>query len=192
MELQTRTSKQIQKEESRERILNVSSRLFRTRGFNATGIDQIMEEAGLTAGAFYAHFKSKEDLFEKSLEHALFHARKLLTKDTEKLTGEEKTAVVLKRYCSVAHRDFPEKGCVLPALAAEIYRGTPQSKRIVESYIEQWADLISENLSNALSEEEKRNQSLQLISRSVGAILLSRMVKETQLSIQLLTAAGKI
>ncbi len=187
-----KTLKQIQKEESRERILNVSSRLFRTQGFNTTGIDQIMSESGLTAGAFYAHFQSKEDLFEQSLEHALRHARQLLTKETENLTGEAKTAMVLKRYCSTPHRDFPEKGCVLPALAAEIYRGTEKSKKIVASYIEKWSYLISENLSDELSAEEKQEKSLQLISRSVGAILLSRMVRGTNLSEELLKAAQKL
>ncbi|MCC2679858.1 MAG: acrR, partial [Pseudobdellovibrio sp.] len=52
--------KKEQKILSKERILNVASRLFKKNGFTATGIDQIMEEAGLTAGAFYAHFKSKK------------------------------------------------------------------------------------------------------------------------------------
>ncbi|MBC7741134.1 MAG: TetR/AcrR family transcriptional regulator [Bdellovibrionaceae bacterium] len=187
-----KTNKQIQKEDSKERILTVSARLFRTQGFAATGIDQVMSQASLTAGAFYAHFKSKKELFEKSLERALDNSKILLTKDTEGLSGEEKTNAVLKRYCSVSHRDFPEKGCVLPAVASDIYRGTTQSTKIVTEYIEKWINLIAENISEHLPEEIKRQQALQIVSRSVGAILLSRIVRDSSLSDQLLAAAQKI
>ena len=84
------SQKSIQKLESKERILNVASRLFKKHGYAATGIDLIMAEAGLTAGGFYAHFKSKTDLLEQAIEHSLKHSRQLLTRDTEHLGGEEK------------------------------------------------------------------------------------------------------
>lgn len=187
-----RSLKAIQKEESRRRILNVASRLFRKQGYKATGIDQIMAEAGLTAGAFYAHFKSKDDLFENMLEFTLKQMRALLLKDTENLQGPEKTELVLKRYCSVAHRDFPERGCVLASLAAELHRGTPKADQIVANYIEKWAHMIVENLDSNLSLEERKSTALQYISRSIGALLLSRMVKETPLSEALLEAAQKV
>lgn len=185
-------SKKNQKEETRERILNVSSRLFRTQGYFATGIDQIMTEAGLTAGAFYAHFESKENLFEQSLQHALAHAGKLLTKDIENLSGEMRTLAVLKRYCSISHRDFPEKGCVLPALAAEIYRGSDATKFLISDYIRRWSDLLMGHFDKDLSLEARQEKALQLISRSVGAVLLSRMVKGTSLSDALLSSSQKI
>lgn len=184
--------KAIQKEESRVRILNVASRLFRKQGYKATGIDQIMAEAGLTAGAFYAHFKSKDDLFEKMLEFTLGQMRVLLLKDTENLEGPQKTEVVLKRYCSIAHRDFPDRGCALASLAAELHRGTPKTDKIVAMYVEKWADIIVENLDSSFSLEERKSQALQYISRAIGALLLSRMVKETSLSEQILLAAQKI
>jgi TetR/AcrR family transcriptional repressor of nem operon len=187
-----KSQKSLQKEESKQRILNVGARLFRKQGYKPTGIDQLMREAGLTAGAFYAHFKSKEDLFEQCLEHALKESRRLLIKDTEGLSGEEKTKVVLKRYCSVGHRDFPEKGCVLPALAAEIHRGSVKSSALIATYIDKWAFMIADHLGENLSAEEKRKMALQLVSRSVGALLLSRMVKETPLSEKLLLAAQEI
>lgn len=184
--------KSLQKEESRIRILNVASRLFRSQGYKATGIDQIMKDAGLTAGAFYAHFKSKDDLFEHTLEYSLRQMRVLLTKDLENLQGTEKTEAVLKRYCSTAHRDFPERGCVLASLAAELHRGTKKSDQIIAKYIEKWAFMISENLDDSITPQKKNELALQLISRSVGALLLSRMVKETQLSENLLLASQKI
>ncbi len=184
--------KKIQKEDSKERILTVSARLFRTQGFAATGIDQIMKQAGLTAGAFYAHFKSKEDLFEKTLQHALAQSKLLLTKETENLTGEEKINAILKKYCSKAHRDFPEKGCVLPALAAEIYRGTKNSSVIVQDYIERWMQLIMDNLANELADEVKKEKALQMISSAVGAVLLSRILIKNSLSDRLLLSSQNL
>lgn len=186
------SKKTLQKEESRLRILNVASRLFRKQGLQATGIDQIMAEAGLTAGAFYAHFKSKDDLFENVLEFTLIQMRSLLLKDTEKLQGAQKTEAVMKRYCSTAHRDFPERGCILASLAAELHRGTSKTDKIIAKYIEKWSENIVENLDPALSYGERKSISLQLISRSVGALILSRMVKETPLSENLLKAAHQI
>lgn len=184
--------KEIQKEISKERILNVSSRLFKKQGFSVTGVDQLMNEAGMTAGGFYAHFESKADLFEQSLHHMFQQSRQLLLKDIEQLEGLEKVEAILQRYCSQSHRDFPEKGCVLPALAAEIHRGSEKSAQIVAGYIQKWAEAIQLSFPDEIESEKKMEMALQLISRSVGAILLSRMVSGTELSDQLLKAAQKI
>lgn len=186
-----KTLKTIQKEDSKIRILNVASRLFKRQGYRATGIDQLMAEAGLTAGAFYAHFKSKEDLLEQSLQHALLFSKSLLVKDGESLTGRAKTEFFLKKYCSVGHRDFPDRGCVLPALASEIYHGTQRTNHLIANYIDKWSQMIAESIDEELSVSEKKELALQIISRSVGAVLLSRIVKETDLSEQILSAAQK-
>lgn len=174
-------TKSKQRIESKERILNVACRLFKKNGYAATGIDLIMSEAGLTAGGFYAHFRSKTDLFEQAIEHSMKHSRQLLIKDTEHLSGEEKIKAIMNRYISVGHRDLAEKGCILPALAAEIPRGTKKSNEMVAYYIRKWANEISQHMpyENALA----------LISKAVGAILLSRMVKNSGLSDEIITAA---
>lgn len=187
-----KSQKEIQKEISKERILNVSSRLFKKQGFAVTGVDQLMHEAGMTAGGFYAHFESKMDLFEQSLDHMFQQSRQLLLKDLEQLEGEKKIEAILQRYCSQGHRDFPEKGCVLPALASEIHRGTEKSAEIVANYIQKWASALQVNLSDEFDSEKKMEIALQIISRSVGAILLSRMVAGTELSDQLLKSAQKL
>ncbi len=174
--------KTLQKIESKERILNVASRLFKRNGFSATGIDQIMEEAGLTAGGFYSHFKSKTDLLEQVLEHSFKHSRNGFMKDTDHLSPEEKIKVVMNRYTGSVHRDLPEKGCIIPSLASEIYRGTKKSNEMINKYLNKWADFLAAHLSDAGSAAEKKELALRMISQAVGAVLLSRMVKETELS----------
>lgn len=184
--------KKLQKIESKERILNVASRLFKKNGFTATGIDQIMEESGLTAGAFYAHFKSKTDLLEQSIEHSFNFSRKLLTKDTEHLTGEEKIKAIMNRYISTIHRDLPEKGCILPALASEIYRGSQKSGHVIEIYLNKWAEMMAEHVPGGLTPTEKKRVALNIISQAVGAVLLSRIVKNSQLSDEIIQSAQKM
>lgn len=181
--------KKLQKIESKERILNVASRLFKKNGFTATGIDQIMEEAGLTAGAFYAHFKSKTDLLEQSIEHSFKFSRHLLLKDTEHLQGEEKIRTIMSRYISAAHRDLPEKGCMIPALASEIYRGSNKSSELIGKYVNKWAELMIEHITGDVTYEEKKEIALNLISQAVGAILLSRMVNNSKLSDEILASS---
>ena len=124
------SSKAQQKIISKQRIINVATRLFKIHGYAATGIDRIMEEAGLTAGAFYAHFNSKSYLLEQCLEHSLSKSRELLLKGTENLSGPEKNKVIMEKYTSLIHRDLVENGCVIPALGAEIYRVSKKNKKI--------------------------------------------------------------
>lgn len=178
--------KKQQKIESKERILNVASRLFKKNGYSATGIDLVMAEAGLTAGGFYAHFESKTDLLEQVIEHSFKFSIKLLMKDIEHLKAEEKIKTVMGRYVSILHRDLPEKGCIIPSLASEIYRSTKKSNQLVGEYINMWAQFLIQHLPSEFSKTEKKQVALKMISQAVGAVLLSRMLKETELSEEIL------
>lgn len=180
--------KTLQKIESKGRILNVASRLFKKNGFTATGIDKVMEEAGLTAGAFYAHFKSKKDLFEQSLEHSMIHSRQLLLKGAENLTGEEKIKIIMSKYVSFLHRDLVEKGCALPALGSELYRASKKNNRLVAKYIESWSEMIMDNLSEDINRVDRHKKALAMISQAVGTILLARLCVGTDISDELISS----
>ena len=174
---------------SRQRIINVASRLFKTNGYAATGIDQIMEEAGLTAGGFYAHFKSKTHLLEESLEHSLNKSRELLLKGTENLAGPEKNKLIMKKYVSLIHRDLVENGCIIPALGSEIYRGSKKNNKLVENYLSGWVDILVTNMQSDENESEKRKRAFAWISQAVGAILLSRITNEFSMSEEWINSA---
>ena len=176
------TLKAQQKIISKQRIINVASRLFKTNGYAATGVDQIMQEAGLTAGGFYAHFKSKSHLLEQSLEHSLNKSRELLLKGTEHLSGPEKNKFIMKKYVSLLHRDLVENGCIIPALGSEIYRVSKKNKKLVENYLSGWVDILVENMHSEESLTEKRKKAFVWISQAVGAILLSRVTIENSMS----------
>lgn len=177
-----------QKEESRFKILQAASRLFREKGYHATGVDELMEKAGLTAGAFYAHFKSKQDLLNHSLVFCMGENKARLLQGTEKLKGLPFIEAVLRRYVSEIHRDHPEAGCPLPSVASELPRHSEESAELVSQYLNKLANSMAEHLSG--TKEQKRERALQLMSQAVGAVLLSRMTRG-KLSKEILKACQK-
>src|SRR3712207_3437225 len=93
------------KTRSRAKIVKAAAGLFRRQGYLGTGIDSVMAKAGLTAGAFYAHFGSKSELFAEALGAATEVSRAALTAGLEGLSPQERFAAVVKRYLSREHRD---------------------------------------------------------------------------------------
>lgn len=163
-------TRQLQKQDTRSRILQNAAKLFRKQGLTNTGVDEIMKSAGLTVGGFYNHFRSKNALIAESLGTALDDAKHRLLKDPTKTTAI---------YLSRQHRDRPEEGCVLAALASELPRQNALVKRRLEKHLESWVtDFTAQGLS--------RGESLEIISRAVGALILSRVVDSEKLSDEIL------
>src|SRR5579872_209158 len=96
------------KETTRQHILDVASAQFRERGIAAVGLSGIMSAAGLTNGAFYSHFESKEDLVRAVLLNALGRREQRLRANLEANAGLETT---LRDYLSTRHRDGSGSGC---------------------------------------------------------------------------------
>jgi AcrR family transcriptional regulator len=172
-----------QKEQSRKKILQAAALLFREKGYAATGLDELMARAGLTSGAFYAHFQSKQQLLELTIDEMLQRSREILLKGTEALEGDEFLDVLLENYVSEAHRDRPGQGCPLPSLAAELYRESKDSPEKIAAHLNHLVDIMMKK-QNELS----RQAALLLLSEAVGAVLLSRMVKGEALSAEILEA----
>lgn len=181
------TEKEKQKAESRLRILDAAATLFRTQGFTATGVDQLMEEAGLTAGAFYAHFKSKQELFDRTLEHMMRSSAGHLTQGLDLEHGKNVVSEMLARYVTEEHRDHEGFGCAVPAIAEEIRRHSRNGTAILGGYIDRWANLFARHLEG--TPRERRAEAIRLISQAIGAVLLSRLVPE-KLSQEVLAAGS--
>ncbi|MBN8539605.1 MAG: TetR/AcrR family transcriptional regulator [Deltaproteobacteria bacterium] len=163
-------SRSERKLESRDRILRSAAKLFRKKGIAATGVDQIMGEAGLTAGGFYSHFKSKEELVALTLSSVLNGNRENL-----------ESAFTLEHYLSASHRDQPENGCVLAALASELPKQSHRTRGLLVRHLEERIfDLEKRGL--------RRDQAIRAISTAIGSLILSRIVKGTPLSDEILSA----
>jgi AcrR family transcriptional regulator len=172
------------KDLTRQRIVEVASRQFREHGVAAVGIAGIMADAGLTNGAFYAHFDSKEDLVREVLSHAGF--RNKLSKAAENGTG---LAGAIRDYLSQNHRDNPGQGCPTSALVAEIARHPKATRDAFTGKVDDVIELIAEGL-DAASEAERRRRAVAIYALMVGALQLARAVNDKRLSAEILQSGA--
>jgi TetR/AcrR family transcriptional regulator, transcriptional repressor for nem operon len=158
-----------------ERIVKEASRLFRERGFENVSVSEVMKAAGLTHGAFYAHFGSKQELQEAAVSYgqALSAGRARSNGATKK--GRQAYA---DRYLSSRHRDNPGDGCTMAALGQEIARSAPEVKAAFEGGLE-------EILSAGGGE---RKEAIFQTAALIGGVVLARAVKSEQFSDEILKA----
>jgi AcrR family transcriptional regulator len=170
---------------TRRHILDVASTQFRESGIAAVGLAGIMAEAGLTNGAFYTHFASKEDLVRAVLLDAL-ERREQRHKDN--LENGVALETVIRDYLSPRHRDRAATGCPTAALVSEIARH-PKATR--EAFTGKMSDILA--LMAAQMPEgtpaERRRRAIAAYATMVGALQLSRAVSDRQLSEEILENA---
>lgn len=133
------------KAETRRHILEVASKRFRQDGISAAGIAGIMGEAGLTNGAFYLHFKSKEELVREALSRAIEEQQHRVE---ESLRAASELEGVIRTYLSLDHLKSPACGCPSAALLPEVARQSTPTRQAYEdginSYLLVLAPLIPE------------------------------------------------
>lgn len=184
------------KNKTRLRILEAAGRSFRRDGYSATGVDTVMAEAGLTAGAFYGHFESKDDLLQATLENSFENARHLREQNLAGLEGLDWVFGLIDNYLSVGHFENVEVGCPLPALAPELGRGKSQLRRSFERQLTQWAKELEGTLSDALQTASggpvsARELAYGVISTLVGAMTLARAMPSTKEAHRVLDGARR-
>lgn len=108
--------------ENRQQILTAAARLFRQRGVSATGVDAIAEDAGLTHGAVYSQFGSKEVIAAEAIRLALERGSHLWQRIAQRKGSKRAFPAIVDRYLSRAHRDDAGRGCVIAALGSEVAR----------------------------------------------------------------------
>ncbi len=171
------------KEATRLRILDAASRLFRRDGYTATGIDSVMAEADLTAGAFYGHFDSKDDLLHATME-SFFEQRRSHREDgLDGFAGLEWVEALIDRYLSVEHLSDPENGCILPSLTPELSRATAQVRDAYQGQILQWAQQLGQVLEAGnpdMTDEDRRSMALGAIAAMVGGMSIARAMPDSE------------
>ncbi|MGB7848950.1 MAG: TetR/AcrR family transcriptional regulator [Candidatus Acidiferrum sp.] len=155
-----------------ERIVKEASRLFRERGFANVSVGQVMNAAGLTHGAFYAHFDSKEELQAAAVAHGI-----KVSLERMRLSNRKKSKPSFAdRYLSRWHRDNPGDGCTMAALAQEVARSIPELKVAFE-----------QGLENILSAKRgDRKEAIFRVAALIGGVVLARAVQNPRLSDEIL------
>lgn len=179
------------KQRTRRRIVEAAARRFRESGYRAAGVDQVMKDAGLTAGGFYSHFSSKEALLAEILGLSLEQVRSQLLDGLDGLSDDEWMRAVVKRYLSRAHRDQPGAGCPLPTLGGEIAREGEEPRLALQTYLQQIVGELAPR-TPAAPGLEPEDRLLATISLLAGALMLARAVPDGDLSDRILQAARRL
>jgi TetR/AcrR family transcriptional repressor of nem operon len=174
--------------ENRQTVINVASRLFRKRGFDGIGLKDLMEAAGLTQGAFYKQFKSKEDLAAQASRRALESAA-LRWSAAAAANPEDPFGAVFALYLSMEHREEVMDGCPIAALGSDAARQSSDVKASFEAGIRVQLELLGRLLGETVS-EEPNERAIAILSTMIGALILSRTVNDKRLSKQFLEAAA--
>ena len=172
---------------TRRHIVDVASAQFRESGIAAVGLAGIMSEAGLTNGAFYTHFKSKEDLVRAVLLDAL-ERREQRHKDN--LANGIALETTIRDYLSPRHRDHAAAGCPTAALASEIARHPKATRAAFTGKMSDIIALMAAQMPDG-SAAERRRRAISVYATMVGALQLSRAVSDRQLSEEILENAVK-
>lgn len=173
------------KDETRRHILDVASAQFRESGIAAVGLAGIMSEAGLTNGAFYTHFASKEELVREVLVDALTRREERHNANIENGVPIE---TVIRDYLSTRHRDRAGAGCPTAALVGEIARHPKATRDAFTRKVCDLVMLMAEQIRQGTA-EERRRKAITIYATMVGALQLARAVNDKQLSDEILENA---
>jgi TetR/AcrR family transcriptional repressor of nem operon len=170
------------KQATRRRIIETAGRRFKRDGIDGAGIATLMADAGLTNGAFYAHFASKQDLVATAVADQLRAQRASLSALAPGRAGVEQ---YVRAYLSVAHRDNPDDGCPSAALLDEIGRCPDATKQAYTDSVLVVIDDIAARLAPH-DPPSARAKTLSVFAMMVGTLQLSRALADPQLADEIL------
>jgi len=166
------------KDETRRRIIESAGRRLKRDGIDGSGVATLMKDAGLTNGAFYAHFASKEDLVATAVADQLRQQRTSVGTDSAGTAGLEQ---FVREYLSIEHRDSPEDGCPSAALLDEIGRSTDAVKQAFTDGLLVAIDDMAARLAPD-DPQSARVKALTVFGMMVGTMQLSRALTDRRLA----------
>ena len=176
------------KQATRRRMIDTASRRFKTDGFDGAGIATLVSDAGLTNGAFYGHFASKDELIAEVIADQL--ARQV--EQVEALpAGMTSLAAFVADYLSPAHRDDRAGGCPSAALLDEVARGGLDTREAYTVGARRLVDAVARHLAagDAMDAGEARSRAIGILALLVGALQSARAVTDRELSAHVLATA---
>lgn len=178
------------KEASHERIVRAAARAIRRSGYDGTGVADIMKEAGLTHGAFYAHFDSREAMLAEAADCAGAEANAVAAKVVAAVPPEQSLRALVQVYLSKEHLTSIETGCPVSALGSEMPRQSPEVRRAATRRIKEMIDLVARQ-SPDWGQPGAHERALVTVATMVGTLMLARAVDDPALSDSLCSASQK-
>src|SRR5204863_199931 len=175
------------KQETHARIVKKASVRLREKGAHGIGVADLMKEAGLTHGGFYAHFASREALVIEAFAYAMDRSTERWRKLGEQTPPEKRLATIVSTYLTPTHRDDPGHGCAVPTLGAEIARESPKTRKAFAAKLEQMVDMIAGQTPN-VPRKAARKQAVAAIATMMGTLVLARVAGTGEFSDEILGA----
>ena len=181
------------KEQTRERILRAGARAIRKHGYEGVGVADVMREAGLTHGGFYAHFASRDALLAQAAEQAGVESVENLSRAVARAKPGEELMALVDSYLADRHVEAAEQGlgCALAAAGSDVPRQDDEVRHAVRRRIK---DLIglAERQFPEWGTNVAHEKALAIVASMVGALLLARAVGDPQLSRSIRKAAREL
>jgi TetR/AcrR family transcriptional repressor of nem operon len=184
--------------ENKQAIITAAARLFRERGVDGVGLNELMREAGFTQGGFYNHFDSKDSLVAEVVATAVTgsnaNLREAIGKPLEPY-NLNRFARQIKYYLSTNNRDDIEKSCAIACLAPDARRMSEEGQAAyahgLRATLDQLSSIIESDPTLRAAQESPRERAIALYAQMVGALVLSRAVMSADrpLSNEILSAA---
>lgn len=166
------------KAETRRHILDIAAAVFRAKGIDGIGIKDVMAQAGLTHGGFYAHFKSRDALVEAALIHAFDGYWDDVRGKMDNVAANDRLEFLIRNYLRVGHRDMAEKACPIATLGSDIARLPIESRAQLATRLSEIATLIASLLPYGGGQPLREERAAQLYAMLAGTLLMSRIAKD--------------
>ena len=173
------------KERTRQRVLGEAAAAIRAHGPDGVGVAALMAKAGLTHGAFYAHFKSKDDLVAQAISHMFEQSRERFRLHTEDPDAAVALNQYIDMYVSARHRDSPERGCPLPSLSGDLARMPAGARKRFTEGVENLTRQIAKRLKE-LDRPTPERLAASMVAEMMGAVALSRAIDDPAASDRIL------
>ncbi|MDX3929863.1 MAG: TetR/AcrR family transcriptional regulator [Shinella sp.] len=177
-----------QAEANREAVINAASRLFREHGFDGIGLKDLMRGAGLTQGGFYKQFESKDDLAAQASRRAMEHATRRWS--AVAAASSDPLEAVIELYLSMGHRQEKSDGCPLVALGADAARQSEEVRVPFQDGVQAHLQILAE-LIPAGESPKASGKAMAMLSLMVGAVTISRIMEDEEISQRFLDAASE-
>jgi TetR/AcrR family transcriptional repressor of nem operon len=184
-----RVSKE-QAAQNRQKILTSAARLFRERGIGATGVDAITADAGLTHGAVYSQFGSKEAIAAETMREALAGSRRLWQRILERKGRGKVFPAIVAGYLSRDHRDSAGRGCVVAALGSEISKQPQQVRDVFTAEVKEGLEFLAQVMPRS-ERSHRYDDAIVAFAAMAGALILARAVSDESLSNRILKTTAK-
>jgi len=176
------------KQQTREKVVRAAAAAVRARGPDGVGVAEIMAQAGLTHGGFYAHFPSKEALVAAAIEEAFDQGRRRFLRLTEGLAPDAALGAFIDAYLSLDHRNSPERGCPVSTLANDLPRQGPAARAAFDLGVGRLIGRFEAWLPES-GPAARRALAISLVAEMAGAVALARSVSDVSLAAEILEAS---